>query len=116
MIHQLKTEHGFFEDVISGRKTFEVRLNDRDFRVGDFAALNELTQLTLPPEGKCIETGRCCLVEIVYILNDCRFLQDRYVVLGIRPCHISTTGDIDLVRGGHNIYAVPCYNEPEVTF
>ena len=43
MIHQLKTEHNFFEDVISGKKTFEVRKNDRDFMVGDFLALKELT-------------------------------------------------------------------------
>lgn len=42
MIHALKTEPQFFEAVIDGSKTFEVRKNDRDFRVGDYLALNEL--------------------------------------------------------------------------
>lgn len=36
MIHQLKCDSKFFEDVASGKKTFEVRKNDRDFFVGDF--------------------------------------------------------------------------------
>lgn len=43
MIHQLKCDSKFFEDVASRKKTFEVRKNDRDFNVGDFLALNELT-------------------------------------------------------------------------
>lgn len=49
MIHQLKCDSKFFEDVASGKKTFEVRKNDRDFFVGDFLALNELT----PHVGNC---------------------------------------------------------------
>ena len=41
MIHQLKILPKFFEKVISGEKTFEVRENDRNFKVGDYLALNE---------------------------------------------------------------------------
>lgn len=43
MIHQLKCEAKYFEELCSGAKTFEVRKNDRDFHVGDYLALNELT-------------------------------------------------------------------------
>ena len=36
MIHQLKIESKYFEDIASGKKTFEVRNNDRNFIVGDW--------------------------------------------------------------------------------
>lgn len=77
MIHQLKTEKQYFDDILSCRKRFEVRNNDREFCVGDILGLNEINK-----EGK--ETGRCTLAEVTYILqND--MLQDGYVVLGIEP-------------------------------
>lgn len=31
MIHQLKIESRFFEDIVKRTKTFEIRKNDRDF-------------------------------------------------------------------------------------
>lgn len=39
--HYLKTWPEVFEKVISGEKTFEVRKNDRDFKVGDYVKLQE---------------------------------------------------------------------------
>lgn len=33
--HYVKTLDKFFDDVTSGQKLFEVRLNDRDYNVGD---------------------------------------------------------------------------------
>lgn len=77
MIHQLKIEKKYFKDILSCRKRFEVRNNDRGFCVGDILGLNEV-------ENKDKETGRCTLAEVTYILqND--MLQDGYVVLGIEP-------------------------------
>lgn len=77
MIHQLKIEKRYFEDIISCRKRFEVRNNDREFCVGDVLGLNEI-------DGDGKETGRCTLAEIVYMLqND--MLRSGYVVLGIEP-------------------------------
>lgn len=52
MIHQLKCEAKYFEDVCSGNKTFEVRKNDRGFHVGDYLALNELTPKLAMIKGK----------------------------------------------------------------
>lgn len=39
--HVLKCLPQFFEAVFSGEKTFEIRLNDRDFQVGDLVELIE---------------------------------------------------------------------------
>ena len=35
MEHELKTDPEVFDAVKSGEKTFEIRLNDRNFKVGD---------------------------------------------------------------------------------
>ena len=36
MIHALKTEPRFYEPAKQGLKPFEVRKNDRDFKIGDY--------------------------------------------------------------------------------
>ncbi|MDT9683339.1 DUF3850 domain-containing protein [Streptomyces sp. TRM76323] len=38
-IHELKLDSKFWNDVRSGIKTFEIRKNDRKFKVGDVIAL-----------------------------------------------------------------------------
>ena len=42
--HKLKTWTPFYEDVVAGRKRFELRLNDRGFQVGDVLVLQEWDQ------------------------------------------------------------------------
>ena len=39
--HDLKIAPEYFDAVDSGEKTFEIRLNDRDFKVGDTVVLRE---------------------------------------------------------------------------
>lgn len=39
--HSLKVEPQYFDALIEGRKTFEVRFNDREFQVGDVLAFLE---------------------------------------------------------------------------
>lgn len=41
MIHELKILPQYFEAVQSGLKTFEIRKNDRDYKVGDTLVLKE---------------------------------------------------------------------------
>lgn len=41
MVHEVKIEPEYFEKVISGLKTFEVRLNDRNYKKGDLLVLRE---------------------------------------------------------------------------
>lgn len=78
MIHALKIRHEYFEDVIAARKSYEIRKDDRPFAIGDFLALNEITD-----DGQY--TGRCCMMRIVYITREAEFTKQGYAVLGIRP-------------------------------
>lgn len=41
MHHDLKILPQYFQPVLDGRKTFEVRLDDRGFQAGDTVALHE---------------------------------------------------------------------------
>lgn len=77
MIHALKTQPEYFEEVRSGRKQFELRENDRDFHVGDYLALNEW-------DGNRY-TGRTELVRVTYMLNpnDVMTCQGGFAVLSI---------------------------------
>jgi hypothetical protein len=61
--HELKCDAEQFTAVIEGRKTFEFRRNDRDFRVGDDLVLQEY----LPSEKRL--TGRESLRSVGYILH-----------------------------------------------
>lgn len=82
MIHELKTYPKHFEKVISEEKKVEYRLNDRNYRVGDYLALNEYTE----GEGY---TGRSALFQITHILDSANSpapLSEGYVILSITPC------------------------------
>lgn len=73
--HDLKILPQYFEDVKSGRKRFELRRDDRDFRIGDIFILREWN-------GKY--TGRYYLGSISYILRGCKDygLMDGYCIFG----------------------------------
>ena len=104
MIHELKIFPKYFKDVVSGKKGFEIRENDRDFRVGDFLALNEWDGLY---------TGNCCLVEVVYILDRAiRIKSKKHIIMSIRPCHIGTTAQEEVLTR-RSVYAVETYRRPE---
>lgn len=73
--HDLKILPEYFEAVISGRKKFELRKNDRDYKVGDLFVLREWE----PDKGY---TGRDFIQSIGYILKDCPEygLMDGYII------------------------------------
>jgi hypothetical protein len=81
MIHELKTLPIYFEEVIEGGKSFEVRKNDRNFKVGDMLALNEYDA------EKKEYTGNSCLVYVDYIL-DSVYCDECYVIMSIKPCSV----------------------------
>lgn len=78
--HKLKTLSEYFQDVDSGLKTFEIRKNDRSFKVGDTLELLEYDK-----ESDQI-TGNLCLRQITYIVEGGKFgLEKDFVVMGIKP-------------------------------
>ena len=72
--HDLKILPQYFEAVIKGRKKFELRKNDRDFKVGDIFVLREWK------DGEY--TGRYCVGSIGYVLQNCSEygLKDGYCI------------------------------------
>ncbi|WP_312281251.1 DUF3850 domain-containing protein [Oscillibacter sp.] len=75
MLHRLKTEPKYFQDMQNGLKDFEIWKNDRDYQAGDLLELAEWT-----PEGF---TGRTILRRIKYMVDDARFCKEGFVVLGM---------------------------------
>ena len=73
--HYLKTETEYYQQIERGKKKFELRLNDRDFKVGDILHLQEsvngiLTRRELPP------------LEIQYIFYGGKFgLDENYCII-----------------------------------
>ncbi len=77
-IHVLKTWPEFFEPLLSGKKTFEVRKNDRDFQVGDALSL-----LEWEPESRMF-SGRKIYCDVSYILAGPAFgIEGGFVVLAL---------------------------------
>lgn len=73
--HDVKLGASFFEDVRSGRKNFELRRNDRNYKTGDLIVLHEYK------DGK--ETDRSITKEIGYMLEEFEGLKDGYCILGL---------------------------------
>jgi hypothetical protein len=78
-VHTLKTWPEYFTHIVNGIKTFEVRKNDRDFKVGDILRLEEWN----PETG--LFTSRYCTKEVIYLLNGGQFgIKKGYVVMGLQ--------------------------------
>ena len=78
MTHELKTLPQYFWEVWNGNKTFEIRKDDRDYKVGDKLRLLEFNYVKL--------TGCECNREITYVLRDCEKygLKKGFVILGMK--------------------------------
>ena len=79
MNHELKTWPEYYDKVVSGEKTFELRKNDRYFKVGDTLTL----QKYCPNEEKYL--GWEITVEVTYILEGGNFgLEEGFVIMGFK--------------------------------
>lgn len=79
-LHKLKTIQPFYDEVIEGIKKFEVRLNDRDFKVGD-----QLRLLEFDVENQRVSGWGTPLLKIVYILDNPKYCKDGFVIIGFEP-------------------------------
>lgn len=72
--HNLKIWQRHFEDVLSGKKKAEHRVDDRNFQVGDTLCLEEVT------EPELIYTGRKLYVYVTHIISN-----GEMAILSIEP-------------------------------
>lgn len=73
--HEIKLAASYYEDVANGRKCFELRKNNRRYKVGDGLKMLEYK------DGRY--TGRKIEADIVYIMEEYSGLEEGYCVLGI---------------------------------
>ena len=76
MVHELRIIPMYFDEVVAKRKMFELRKNDRNFRVGDKLILREY-------DGEY--TGNECERWVQYVFHGTGLygLQPGYCILGI---------------------------------
>lgn len=80
MTHDLKVWPEFFRPLIEGRKTFELRRNDRNFQEGDKLCLREWSPL-LDNYTHDVTHRR-----ITYVLHGPAFgLEKGFCILGLGP-------------------------------
>ena len=74
--HNLKILPKYYMAVEKGIKTFEIRFNDRNFKVGDILRLQEYCG------GEY--TGREVTREVCYMIDNPEYCKEGFVVLGIK--------------------------------
>lgn len=88
--HVLKLNDRYFDAVANGIKTFEIRKNDRDYKVGDTLVLKKVDDdgkyLTYATTIFGINLNYEIKVAVTYILTHDEFdgISEGYVALGIR--------------------------------
>lgn len=75
-VHHIRIGTSFFDDVCSGKKSFELRKNDRGYEQGDILEMSEFTN------GKY--TGRSVRAQVTYILEDFAGLKEGYCIMAIK--------------------------------
>ena len=75
--HNLKTLPPYYDASAAGLKTFEIRLDDRNYRIGDILHLQEWS-------GNAY-TGRSHCKQVTYILRDKPYVPEGYVCMGVIP-------------------------------
>ncbi len=80
MKHELKTINPFFTDSINGKKLWEIRLNDRSYKLGDEVILREYNPSNNSYSGRRI-TG---IITYIFRADDYPNLglDENYVIFG----------------------------------
>lgn len=83
--HVLKIDPVYFDAVVSGRKTFEIRFNDRNFLEGDLVRLREYGPASKDTRGIALMeySGREAVYRIGYVTNHRQIAG--YVVMSLLP-------------------------------
>lgn len=76
--HRLKTWPPYFEATLRGDKGFELRFNDRGFKIGDYLILEEWDPKTKKYSGRVLSRT------IVYMLSGAFGLPENQIILQTR--------------------------------
>ena len=89
MKHELKILPEYFEAIISGKKKFEVRIDDRNYEAGDELILREINR---DYEGSY--TGRRIRVNVTYVYRG-EYCKRGYCIMSIEshPMRVNYEGD-----------------------
>lgn len=107
-VHDIKIATSYYEDIVSGKKSFELRKNDRGYKEGDSIKMLEFD------DGK--HTGRTIDADIIYLLEEYTGLQEGYCILGIAvTTHRGEVSETDTgnITGQMSIKNYKFMNEPE---
>ena len=87
-LHELKIKHEYLVEVVMGRKTFELRKNDRDYQVGDLIRFDIKESIFDSPRDIYIDKDT--LYKITYVLKDVPQygLDKDYCILAIKKVEI----------------------------
>lgn len=77
-IHELKINQIYLKLIIDGRKNWEVRKNDRNFKEGDTIIVKEYILETKS------YTGREAEGTILYVFSNDEMLKPGYVILSVK--------------------------------
>ena len=90
-LHELKILHKYLIDITIGRKTFELRKNDRDYQVGDLIHFIDIREDDSTTKNR-IEPNidENTLYRITYVLKDVDQygLDKEYCILAIKKLDI----------------------------
>ena len=75
-VHQIRIATTYFDDAASGKKAFELRKNDRNYKEGDILEMMEFK------DGR--NTGRTIRKVVTYLLENYSGLEDGYCILGTK--------------------------------
>lgn len=82
-LHELKIKEEYFNAILRGDKTFELRKNDRDYQVGDLIHFMRINGLEYFGRSKDV-------YQITYVLKDSQEygLNKDYCIFGIKKLKI----------------------------
>lgn len=87
-LHCLKIKKSYFEAILDGSKTFEVRNNDRDFHVGDLITFDVIDEVNLFGKKKELssDSGKGYVFKITYVLKNVPEygLDEKFCVFGFK--------------------------------
>lgn len=77
IIHEIKCVQPYYDAIAGGSKNFELRIYDRDYRVGDVLIINEI-------DDREHRTGKSVSRNITYILEHFDGLMPGWCIMGLR--------------------------------